>query len=549
MSLKSTRSAGYLLLLFAPLVSLAQTPEILVTQQGLARQDLSIRGSNGSGAGISINGLDLAAPYSSRFSGSLPVYGPLLSDPESQTNPEQTGNLIGTAAFQTKPLAEQSYVTLGLGSDERYRISNVGSSTNIGGFIDWEKARGIDYDANDLDRVTGGAVARFYLSDWRCDILSAGESKTYGAQGHDGIPANVYAEERTDDTLVLGSAIKGNLNGSYLRAGALFRAFDSEYLLPAAGFRNEVRSRQGSLMAEGRTLEIQNISLFLQGKLLHERISGDLGGHQRTRGSILILPELRYDRVAFQVGLNAVFLTDEAAEWLPQAKAEFSVTDNAVLYAAYTERVQQPDFQLLYGTDPYHTADSTLSLQHVRSVEAGLHQFLSARMDWRAAVFHRRQENAWDWIKTAATDTAWRAVDLGALDVSGFETKLNYDAAGPLRIELFYQWIAKDDPAVYAGLYELDYPEHYAVAILRWQATPEMELTASQALRSQSDNAVRTGTDLGSEASLGLQYAPGFAQNIRLSLLVENLWDSDFQPAPGLQSRPRSVSTGITVTW
>ncbi|MBN2163525.1 MAG: TonB-dependent receptor [Pontiellaceae bacterium] len=538
-----------LLSLLLPLAAIAENPEILIMQQGLARQDLSIRGSSGSGAGISINGIDLATPYSSRFNGSLPIYGPLLATPGSHTNPEQSGHLIGTAAFQTEPLAEQSSIALGMGSDERYRISSFGSSTNVGGFVDWEKARNIDYEANDMERITGGAVARFYLRDWRFDILSASESKIYGAQGHDGIPANVYAEQETDDTLVLGSAVKGDLNGSYLRAGALFRAFDSDYLLPTAGFRNEVRSRQGSLMAEGRTLEIQNISLFLQGKLMHERTSGDLGGYQRTRGSVLILPEFRYDRIAFQAGLNAVFLTDEAAEWLPQAKMELSVTDNAVLYAAYTERVQQPDFQLLYGADPYHTADSSLSLQHVRSIEAGLHQFLSARMDWRAAVFHRRQENAWDWIKTAVTDTAWRAADLGTLDVSGFEAKLNYDAAGQLRAELFYQWIAKDDPAVYAGLYELDYPEHYAAAILRWQATPEIELTASQALRSQSENAVRTGTDLGTEASLGLQYAPAFTQNIRLSLLVENLWDSDFQPSPGLQSRPRSVSTGITVTW
>lgn len=539
-----------LLLLLSPMASRAQNPAILINAQGLAQKDLSIRGSGYTGTGLSLNGIHLKVPYSAHFTAEWPMFGPLAPEAQMQSGLDNiSGGLVGTAAYTTLPLQPRSNVSVGIGTKERYRASTFGSTENIGGYIDWEKARTIDYDANDLDRLTGGAFVQFIQNDWQFDILGASQTKQYGAQGYYGIPADVYAEERTEDMMLFAGAIKGELDGSFIRAGIGLREFDSEYEIPSSSYANDVLSRHGSAAIEGRTLEIQNIVLNWRGDLEHERVSGDIGKDNRTRGSMLILPEVRFERVTIKAGLNSVFQTEESAEWLPQAGIDFFATDNIRLFASYSENVRQPDYQSRYYNDPYRSGNSMLQQQKTENSEVGLHQFISARLDWRAAAFNRRQEHAVDWTKATSASTTWVATDLGTLDVQGVDAALNYKATDVLGLQFYYQWIRKDDFPVYAGLYELDYPEHLLGFSGHWQVSTEFLLYAVQVVRHQTENNVRTSNDLGTEASLGLHYDPRFAKNVRLSFLVENLWGSNFQAIPGLKPRPTSFSAGITVNW
>jgi hypothetical protein len=63
----------------------AQNPELLSRPQGWAQEDLLIRASGYGGTGISLNGLNLKAPYSAHFNADLPVPIYLLSEPEVWT--------------------------------------------------------------------------------------------------------------------------------------------------------------------------------------------------------------------------------------------------------------------------------------------------------------------------------------------------------------------------------------------------------------------------------------------------------------------------------
>ncbi len=539
-----------LLSLMLPGLMFADAPDLLINAQGLAQQDYSIRGSSYNGAGISINGLNLKVPYSSHYNADHPLFGPLLADTKTLSGTDNvSGHLIGTSAMNVLPLEQRSAINIGMGTAERYRGTVNSSTEKIGVFIDSEKALGIDYDANNLERVGGGTAVQLFRNDWQFDLLAGVQHKDYGAQGYYGIPANVYAEEQTDDVLMLATASKGDLDGAYMRTGFSLRRYDSDYAIPTANFTSDVRSRYGSLMLEGRTLEIQNIALNLRGDIEHERIDGDIGEHGRTRGSVLIIPEFRFERFQVKAGLNSVYQTDETPEWLPQAGVDFLMTDNSVLYASYSESVMQPDFKNLYYADPYHLGNIELQLQHSHSTELGLRQFLSSRLDWRTAIFQRHQENAMDWVKSSPADTTWSATDLGSLDVSGIDVKVNYLASDQLKIQLYYQWIEKDKYEIFAGLYQLDYPEHLMSVSGYWQLRPELQLFSSQTMRKQTANNARSGSDFGVEGSIGLLYDPHFAKNVRLSLLVENMWGTNFQAIPGLDPRPTSVSTGITVTW
>jgi len=495
---------------------------LLVNSQGWAQQDLSIRGSSYTGAGISINGLNLKVPYSAHFNSDLPMSGNWLSAPSVQQN---------TVAYQTVPQASSLQAGAGIGTKEHYTANLSAFSSGVGGFLEWEKAREIDYDANNLNRYSGGAQFQHFINDWQLDLIGAGQKKEFGAQGYYGIPANQYAEQTVEDTLFFLGATRGDLDDAYFRTSGAWRQFDDEYR--TTGFASDVRSRFGTAAIEGRTMEIQNIALNLRGDLENEQVDGTSNG-DRTRGSVLILPEARFERFTIKAGLNSVFQTSEAAEFLPMAGVDWLATDNSTFYAAYSETIQQPDYQTL--------ADNPmLQQQHSRNTELGFRQFASASLDWRAAAFHRRLANASDWIGGNATG-------LGTLNIAGLESEIGFYPSEDLELRAFYQWVHKDNNRT-DGFYELDYPEHLVNFSGHWRFTPEFLLFAVQTLRIQTENDARTSGDFGAEASLGLHWFPRFAHSVRLSLLVDNLWDTDFQAIPGLKPPGRTVSTGITVTW
>lgn len=515
-----------------PLVVFAQDPAILVNHQGLAQHDLSMRGSSYSGAGISINGLNLKVPYSAHFNSELPVFGNLLSDSAAQYGlGNVSGHLVGTASYTILPQEQNGQAGASIGTKEHYAANASAFAAGVGGFLDWEKARQIDYDANGLDRQAGGAHIQHFAGDWRIDLIGAGQKKEFGAQGYYGRSPVVYAEQKTGDALVFLGATRGELDDAYLRASAAWRQFDDEIsgLTP-----HDVRSRFGAVMLEGRTMEVQHLALTLRGDIENEAVDSTYTA-DRTRGSVLLMPEARFERLVLQAGLNSVFQTSESAEWLTVAGIDWFATDNSTLYAAYTESVQQPDFQTL-------ESNSLLEMQKSKSAELGFRQFLSESLDGHVAAFHRRLENASDWIGGTA------ATDLGNLDVSGLESEISFSPSEDLELRIFYQWVHKDHKRT-DGFYELDYPEHLLNLSAYWKFLNEFAVGFSQTTRYQTENDLRTSSAFGADASLGLHYFPRFANNVRLSFQVDNLWGSNFQTFPGLKPRPTTVSSGITVAW
>ena len=519
LSFRKPRYASSLLFLLAPMIVFAQNPEILVNAQGWAQTDLSIRGSSYTGAGISLNGLPLKAPYSAHYNSEIPFPSSLLSAPEAQTGLDNiSGHLIGTAAYQISRKENHLQAAASIGTKEHYTASISGQAEGVGAFAEWEKARRIDYSANDLERHSAGAYLQHVVNDWQIDVIGAHQQKEFGAQGYYGNPS--YTELTVDDSLLFVGATKGDLDDAFLRASSAFRQMTID----------DIDSRHGAVAIEGRTMEIQHIAFNLRGNVENEYADGN----DRTRGTVLILPEARFERSVFKAGLNTIFQTAESAEFLPQAGFDWFTTDNSTLYASYSENVQQPDFRTVQN-------NPLLQQQRVQNTEVGFRQFVSARLDWRAAAFHRRLEHASDWIAGAATD-------LGTLNVAGLESEISFYPSEALELRAFYQWIHKDNDLT-GGLYETDYPEHMLNMAGFWVFAPDFTLFAAQRLRYQAANPARTSSDFGAEASLGLHWSPPFANNARLSLLVDNLWGTNFQAIPGLKPTARTVSTGITVTW
>jgi outer membrane receptor protein involved in Fe transport len=510
---------------------LAEHPELLINRQGLAQYDLSIRGSSYTGAGISFNGLNLRTPYSAHFNTELPFPAYLLSNPAVRTGLDNaSGHLIGTVAYATPPQEQSGHVSTAIGSKEHYASGIFSYSSGAGGFLEWEKARRIDYAANDLERQAGGVLMQHIAGNWQLDLIGAHQQKKFGAQGYYGVAADQYAEQKTEDSLIVFSAVNGDPEDAFLRAAAGWRQFDDQYTGPAA---HDVRSRYATAAIEGRTIEVQHLVLNLRADIEHEQVD-ETSSADRTRGSILILPEARFEKFILKAGLNTVMQTAESAEWLPLIGADWLVSDNSTLYVSYSESLRQPDYQTL--------ADNPLlQMQQVKQSEMGIRQFLSASLDWRAAAFHRQIKHASDWIGGGATD-------LGTLQVYGAESALRFSPSEQLHCSALYQWINKDTGRT-DGLYELDYPEQLLAVSIFWKPANVFAVDFDQSLRYQTKNDMRTNNDFGAVASLGLHWFPRFANNARLSFRVGNLWGSDFQAIPGLKPHSRSASAGVTILW
>jgi outer membrane receptor protein involved in Fe transport len=282
-------------------------------------------------------------------------------------------------------------------------------------------------------------------------------------------------------------------------------------------------------------MEVQHIALNLRGDVEYEQVDGTTGSLDRTRGSVLLLPEARFERFLLKAGLNSVVQTSESAEFLPAAGIDWYAADNTVLYAAYSETIRQPDYQTLEN-------NPLLQEQKSENSEVGIRRFFSEHLDGHAAIFHRRLNEASDWLGGTA------AADLGTLNVTGLDSMIRYTPSTDLSLQLFYQWVHKDNDRT-DGFYELDYPEHLLDIAARWRFIDEAALEFVQTTRYQTENDLRTSNRFGADASLGLHYFPRFAENTQLTFRVDNLWGSNFQAIPGLKPRPVSFYSGITVAW
>ncbi|HKL21679.1 MAG TPA: hypothetical protein VJ904_07730, partial [Tichowtungia sp.] len=80
-------------------------PGVVLNSRGGSQNDLSVRGSSFSGAGLSLGGLTLRNPQTEHFHAELPLPAAMLSRPAVRTGLDnQGGHLVGTVGFDLLPI-------------------------------------------------------------------------------------------------------------------------------------------------------------------------------------------------------------------------------------------------------------------------------------------------------------------------------------------------------------------------------------------------------------------------------------------------------------
>ena len=537
-------------------------PGVVLNSQGGSQNDLSIRGSSFSGAGLSLGGMTLRNPQTEHFNAELPVPAAMLSRPSVLTGlNNQGGHLTGTANFDMLPITGKKQVETGFGSDHRDWQSllvqhMLTKEFGIGVFGGRESAEGVDYKDNDYDRNYVGGHTQYRKDDTQIDFLAAHQDKKFGARGYYGVTDTIPANEKTEDSLVYLAARKGDLNGAYLRGGISWHEFHDDYELPSIAYRNQHRSQVSSAFFDGRSLEVNGWALGWRTDVDQERIdsdgSGGLGHHHREHGGISLLPQWQGDRLKITAGARSEFFTGESPYYLPQAGAEYLLSDNLTTFASYTETVRQPSYTELNYNSPFSLGNTGLQPQTEQQTEAGFKGIPSEHTDWKVAAFNRHSRNTVDWMK-ATPAARWIATDIGNLDVYGTEARLGWYPVQTVEMQFAYTWIYKDltasDFGNYASRYALDYPEHLAQASLLWRPVKPVEIGTVQSLRWQTENTVRTSGSFGADSSFVVRFTPPKADYATLSLLLSNAWNDDFQTFPGQRPPERFAGVSLTLTW
>lgn len=534
-------------------------PGVLVNDTGAAQQDLSIRGSSYSGAGLSLGGLTLRNAQSDHLNSELPLPAVLLMRPQIRTGLDnQGGHSVGTVNFDLLPITGTKQVEAGFGTDDangqRLLAQHLLSGQlGMSVFAGRASANSVDDAGNDIDRETVGGHVQYREDETQVDTVVSHQQKKFGANGYYGVEDSRQADEKIDDTLMYLAARNGELTDDYLRGGIAWRNLQDDYEVPSWNINQQTESDTGSAFFDGRTLEVNGWALGWRADADHETVTRThTESLDRTRGGLSLLPQWQGDRLKITPGLRTEAYTDESEEFLPQLGADYRLTDNMSAFAAYTETVQQPSYTDLYGKTPTYLGDDTLAPQTEQQSEIGLKGTPSEHTDYQLSTFHRRSHHTIDWTQATA-NAPWTAEDIGSVDLFGTETKLGWYPSETIESKLAYTWIYKDktshDLDDYASRYALDYPEHLAQLALSWRPLQALEIGTAQSLRWQTDNAARSGSDFGTDSSFIVRITPPKYDYATLTFLLRNAWNDDFQPVPDLDQPEQFAGASLTLTW
>ena len=321
------------------------------------------------------------------------------------------------------------------------------------------------------------------------------------------------------------------------------------FLSPTNTYQNAHRSIVWSCFADGRFAAGNQWALTWRTGAEDESLrSNRLGDQSRLRGTLLVVPEWQHARVKIAGGGKIEVFTDDEPAYLPQAGVEYAWHEGVELYGAYSGTVRQPSYTELNYESPGSLGNKGLPRQKARNFEGGI-RVRGERVSCRAAAFLLVSDHTVDWVKLDASAPRWEAVDLGCVATRGFEIECGYSGEG-FSSRCGYTILDKSsDTEPYASRYTLDYPEHLAQLAATWRIARQWQIAATQAVRRQTENPVRSGGRTGFPATIHVHMAPRISKFLELTMAVENVWNDDFETYPGLPSVPRRFSVAATVAW
>jgi vitamin B12 transporter len=565
-----------------PVTSLRYEPAVDVQSRNQAEQqaDVVLRGGIFENTGFKVGGIALYDPQTGHYLAEIPVAPAMLTSPEilfGARNAVGGFNAgVGTIAYGWRAIENRGELSAAAGDHGFNRQSFYEGRIWPGGAGPWTLASDIEWSRAESDgsrpfgdhqfsRLAGRVQLRAGRS--QTDLFAGYQSKFFGWPNLY-TPFGFNETESLQTVLVAANHRTGYGGDSWWQAGAYYRRNKDDYefnrAVPGASNPFQHATHVRGVAIEGRHESAASAAVAYRAAWMgdHLRSTALTFGRYNRRDyrRLAVVPEVERavaaGRVRLQAGLAyddtdrdeanlspilaATLLRADAVGGLTRVHLEYAESSQVATYTALNSNAAAGLFR----------GNPNLGPQTSRNLELGA-TFEPA--DWviETAVFHRRDDDLVDW--TFRRGVIARTANPVDLRVTGWELFVAR-RTDHLDVVLGYSYLHKDadyrSATIDASFYALNFPRHRLTAAVTWRLGRGWEVRLDNEFRLQEPNVLRTtGGDDAWLSSVGLHYLPPAVPSLELSLLVDNLWNEEFQEVPAVPSGRRQFAAGLAWRW
>lgn len=268
--------------------------------------------------------------------------------------------------------------------------------------------------------------------------------------------------------------------------------------------------------------------------------STNLGDHSRSRGAAYVAVDARaLRRFSVTAGVREEFYGSGETQLSPTVAGGYWISSTLKLRASASRAFRLPSFTDLYYHDPANLGSPDLKPEKAWNYEGGL-QWTPSRTVWaEATVFHRRERDGIDYVRTSPDDV-WRATNFQRLNFTGGEAAVGWQVRSGQTIEARYTALRGVQDAV-TGLfskYVFNYPSQSAVVSYTGS------LPGGLLVRTRIDGLKRYGRGPYALWDASCAYGRG---RVRPFFQAYNLTNTTYQEILGVPMPGRTVVGGVEV--
>jgi vitamin B12 transporter len=562
--------------------ALRYDPQIDLQARGLpeGQADITVRGGVFENSGFRIGSVSILDPQTGHYAVELPIDPVMLSTPKLLTDAEHgLGGFNATVATISYGFAKPrsgGALSVGFGTDNlRYgsiaasHQQELSNGRQIGGTISAAGSRGdgtLPNGDHDFKRFS----LHLQTSDENSEsnMILGYQDKFFGWPGaYTGFASLPETDHAKLGLFILDHRVSNN--AGWWEVGAAYRWLDDDYDFDrrttesgtAGSFEHETRSFSlgiaglqhlsgidWNIFAQFAADELVRSTDLTHGNFnSRSYLSLSLApGFQWTLDSAATLSLLAGLRMDFSnrdedalMPLLGLALEESAGEGNNRFSLDFSRTSQLPGYTALNSAPRG-----LFG------GNADLDREYANTLTLGA-EHENRKWQIRGAVFYRRDKDLVDWTFSQSSPSARQANPVD-LDVAGLEV---FFAWRSTRLDLTggYTWLHKNadygSATVDASYYALNYARHRFTLALLYRLSEQFDIRLDNEYRRQVDNVLRSGELNAYTGALSASWRPDFLDRMRLTLVVDNLTDNEFQEFPGTPAYGRQVSLGLGLDW
>lgn len=568
---------------------LRYTPQVDLQNRGLpeGQSDLVVRGSMFEQTGLMIGAVPFYDPQTGHYAAEVPFAPHMLRGPQIALGTENAihgfNSNVATIRYGWAQIEQSGEVSVGFGQDHMRYQSFYAGQVFTDGEVRWAadlsaahaEGDGTVEDGDYHFKRIAGRIQRV-SGRGQTDLFAGYLDKFYGWPGL--YIGNAFGRlfPETDDyqTTVAGlNHRQGYGADSHWEAGFAYRRVEDEYQVnrysPNGNFLHATETWTASLT--GSHWFTENWGLHHRGTVLHDDLlrstsltSGDSGrDNDFTSRSYLhyaITPEYRWIEAS---GARWAFLTGIAGDVSSEdqghlgglfrvSREQLTARGLWTVFLDASQASQVPGYTALRSAPSgLFGGNANLGREYASALELGTQW---ERDGWMmsASVFGRYDDDVTDWTWSSEVSSTARQANPVEVENIGFEWVGAYRAQR-LTLQAGYVYLSKSTDYqsgdVDASYYVGNYARHRVTLSSVVHILENLDFRVDADWREQAANQLRTSADHAVHVSLSAVWRPGLIEGLELSLLADNVTDSDFEYFPGTPAVGRHISGRATYRW